>query len=405
MTTQQNYAKFDSRVVSDSIEQEAMPVWAYYGWEDYYSSNWLIDNVAYMVSDISYWLGNIIQFFLGLAGVLYIIYIIISLFAKWWKATIAEISQIFNRVGSKFQQLRKRILKIFKNIRKWICWHKIGAVAIFLALIVLNFTNNIMAWNSRILKFVNIQNGYVWVDVKNEKILEPGYHLYSPLKSDFFLSRTSVFDFEIVAVTANTEEDMFVELDYRVGFTLINDDLIDFYKKYWSKSSRTVASDIVMPRVLEVLKWIIKEYSFKEISSKHNEIKQKTIVETNKVLNKIWIELNDINVLDIRLPASYTKSIEDLEKAENSRKLAEAELEKIKKIGESELLKAENEKQIKIIEAEAVAEYNNIVNNTKVTSEMLELKRIENEKLKIEKRDGKLPDSDAGKNFLSIEKK
>jgi hypothetical protein len=62
--------------------------------------------------------------------------------------------------------------------------------------------------------------------------------------------------------------------------------------------------------------------------------------------------MDDINVLDIRLPENYTKSIEDLEKAENNLKLAEAELEIQKKESEKMVLKAENDKKVKIIEAE-----------------------------------------------------
>ena len=148
-----------------------------------------------------------------------------------------------------------------------------------------------------------------------------------------------------------------------------------------------------MPRLLEVIKWIIKQYSFKDISSKHNEIKNITLEEANKVLSPIWIELQEINILDIRLPENYLKSKEDLLKAENELKLAEARLEAQKKESEKKLLEAENLKKVKIIEAEAIAEYNRLINSENITDKMLQMKELENEALKIEKWDGKLPNS------------
>ena len=67
------------------------------------------------------------------------------------------------------------------------------------------------------------------------------------------------------------------------------------YKKYGAKDIKLVSSDIVMPRLLETIKWIIKSYSYKDISSKHNEIKNITIQEANKILKPIGIELQEIN--------------------------------------------------------------------------------------------------------------
>jgi hypothetical protein len=101
--------------------------------------------------------------------------------------------------------------------------------------------------------------------------------------------------------------------------------------------------------------------------------------------------LQDISIIDIRLPQSYLKSKEDLLKSENELKLAEAKLEAQKKESERKLLEAQNEKAVKIVEAEGIAEYNKIVKSESVTDDMIELKRLENETLKLNKWDGKLP--------------
>ena len=96
------------------------------------------------------------------------------------------------------------------------------------------------------------------------------------------------------------------------------------------------------------------------------------------------------------MPESYLKSQEDLLKAENEWKLAEAALETQKKQAEKELLKAENLKDIKIVEAEWIAEYNRIVSEQNLTEQWINMKRLELEEKKIQKWDGKLPGSVEG---------
>ncbi len=176
-----------------------------------------------------------------------------------------------------------------------------------------------------------------------------------------------------------------------MGFRLKDDKRLDFYNTYGPKNIRLVSSDVVMPRLLEVIKGIIRDYGFKEISSRHSEIKKITLQEANEVLLPIGIELQDITILDIRLPESYLKSKEDLLKSENELKLAEAKLQAQKKESERKVLEAENNKKIKIIEAQGVAEYNTIVSSENITKNAIEMKKLEIQRLKIEKWDGKMP--------------
>lgn len=176
-------------------------------------------------------------------------------------------------------------------------------------------------------------------------------------------------------------------LEYRATFKLIDNKRLQFYKENGAKNIRLVSSDIVMPRILEVINGVIKKYSFKDISNKHSEIKTITIEEANKVLSHIGIEINDLNIISIKLPDSYLKSKEDLLKAENELRLSQAQLESQKKESEQKLLQATNLKNVKIIEAEALAEYNKIINSQELTTRMIEMKQLEIEEMKIKKWD------------------
>lgn len=321
----------------------------------------------------------------------FFVYVVVSLFTKWWEKTMLELSKLWKKVISflkyfvaLFFDISKKILRFLLNKKKWL-------IVLVIFFIWIWFTSNVVNGKSKILRLEKINSWYVWVDLKNSKLLYPGYHLYSPLRSSIFLSPTNDFIFEIAEVTVNTSEDLWVTLDYKVWFKLIDEKRLGLYNKYWAKNIKTISSDIVMPKLLEVIKWNIRNYSFKDISSKHNEIKNLTLNEANTVLEKIWIELQDITIIDIRLPKSYLASKEELLKAENWLKLATAKLEEQKKESEKKLLEAQNLKKVKIIEAEALAEYNKIIKSQSITDNMIEMKKLENETMKIKKWDWKLP--------------
>lgn len=384
-TSMQNYAKFDSRI------EESL--W-WLSTSNDYAIHWSTNNSFFiLIWNFLEFLYLIIIWIIIILWLFFLLYIIISLFTKWWEKTSQELKSFLNWAYNIIVDVFKKIFLKLNYIFSYIMKRKTISVLIILFLVLLNFLWNIVNWNSNILKLTKIWDSYVWVDIKNNKIIKPWYFLYSPITTNFFLSPTNNFDFEIAEVTANTSEELWVTLDYRVWFKIIDEKRLEFYKKYWAKDIKLVSSDIVMPRLLEIIKWIIKSYSFKDISSKHNEIKNITIDEANKILKPIWIELQEINILDIRLPDTYLKSKEDLLNADSELKLAEARLETQEKEAQRKLLEAKNLKSVKIIEAEAIAESNKIINSESITPEMLNMKKLENDELKINKWDWKLPAS------------
>ncbi len=384
----QNYAKFKSNVVSDSIEQISSR-W-YYDWS-YWS--WLLNktfDLFEILLQIFIWAIAVIWF---VFIIFFFFYIIISLFSKWWEKTMLDILKVWKFLIKYINKTYFWIINFIKNLFKFFWNKKILTFLVIFLYFWVGFTQDVINWQSRYLKLEKINTWYVWVDLWNNKILQPGYHLYSPLNTSIFLSPTQDFDFEIAEVTANTLEELWVTLDYRVWFKLVNEKRLSFYNKYWAKNIRIVSSDIVMPKLLEVIKWTIKNYWFRDISLKRNEVKNIILKEANILLNEIWISLQDITIIDIRLPKSYLASKEELLKSENELKLAEAKFEAQKKESEKKLLEAENLKKVKIIDAEAIAEYNRIINSEKITQDMLKMKELEIETIKIKKWDWKLPNT------------
>ncbi len=146
-----------------------------------------------------------------------------------------------------------------------------------------------------------------------------------------------------------------------------------------------------MPALLESFKKVVYQYSFKDLLTQSDNIKKQVSELAKEKLAEKGIALQYVNIIDIRLPKSYLESKEELLKAENARKLAEAALETQKKQNEKRLLEAESEKKIKKIQAEAIAEYNRIVSEQRISQSLLEMRKIDVQEKKIEKRDGKMP--------------
>ncbi len=384
----QNYAKFESSISADSargnmIEQS-------FGGSNYYWNSFLSELFNFIGDLLGFLLGAIIAFSVVFTF-FFFVYMIVSLFTKGGEKTMWEVKMLWTSCINMIKRFIYWIVSYLKRTIKCLWNRKYIVLAAILLLAFTSFGKDVINWQSRFLKLDKINPGYVGIDLKNSRLLQPWYHLYSPLKTSVFLSPTNDFSFQIAEVTANSSEELGVTLDYKVWFQLIDDKRLDFYNKFGAKNIRLVSSEIVMPRLLEVIKWTIKNYSFKDISSKHDEIKEITITEANKKLKELGVSIQDITIIDIRLPKSYLSSKEELLKAENGLKLAEARFEAQKKESEKRLLEAKNLKEVKIIEAEALAEYNKIVKSESVTDNMLEMKKLENETLKIKKWDGKMP--------------
>ncbi len=383
-------AQFESNIASSSKrmydEQESFYWQNYnYWWSD------IIWSITWTIWDLVQFLIIISAIGFSIGSFFFFIYIFISLFKKWWEVTLTEMRSFWKWVINTLSGLFWWVTKKIKNTFSYFYNHKLLSWLLILIIVWIGFIQWVIDGTSRILKLTKINPWYVWVDLNNDTIMTPGYHLYSPLKSWFFLSPTNNFSFDIIDVQANAQEELAVSLAYRVTFKIIDEKRLDLYRNNGAKNIQLLSSDIVMPRMLEVINWIIKNYSFKDIWWKHWEIKTVTITWANKVLQNIWIEIQDLNILSITLPESYIKSKQDLLQAENALKLSQAQLEAQQKLSEKNLLEAENKKKVTIIEAEWLTEYNKIISKQEITSTMIEMKKLEIEEKKIEKWNGIIP--------------
>lgn len=379
--SQQNYAKFDSRVSDTVVQYES-----YGGSEDLsVMGAGIWDSISSGLSLITVLLYTCMV----AIGIFYFLYLFITAIKKGFDAVLEDLKSKWQWIGSQLSRLSKwffdfSIWKIFSNI--WL-----NIVFRFLIVWIISIVSTIFQGDSELLQIKLIPEWMVGVDLRNDTIIQPGYHVYSPMTSTYFLSPTNTFDFEIAEATANTSEELNITIDRRVGFSFMEGQRLSFYDQYGNKNIREVSSDIVMPILLESIKSVVYTYEFKELTAQSALLKQEALQSASTALQKKWINLQYLNIIDIRLPKSYLDSQEALLSAENELQLASAALETQAKKSEKELIEAKNKKEIKIVEAEWIAEYNRIISEQTLTSEGIEMKRLEIEKLRVEKWNGVLP--------------
>ncbi|MEW5951506.1 MAG: prohibitin family protein [Elusimicrobiota bacterium] len=151
---------------------------------------------------------------------------------------------------------------------------------------------------------------------------------------------------------------------------------------------------VVDPVVQEVFKSISAKYSAEKIIGDRNELVREVNDEVKQRLMTKEIIVTDISVVDLDFTDQFLKAVEDKQIAEQQAKMAEKLVEKAKKDAEQQIAKARAEAESLRMQREAV------------TSQLIELRKVEAQIKAIEKWNGVLPGYvGGGVPFISLEKK
>ena len=168
-----------------------------------------------------------------------------------------------------------------------------------------------------------------------------------------------------------------IEVDVAVRFYPIYNKIGYIHEQF----GKNYVQKLVIPEVRSAVRQIMGQYTAEEIySTKRQEVEQRIIQETGKVLEKNYIKMTALLIRSIKIPQQLKKAIEDkLTKQQEA--LAYSYV----------VEKEQKEKQRKIIQAQGIAEYNNIISksiNDKVLTYQsiqatLELAKSKNAKIVI----------------------
>jgi len=224
-----------------------------------------------------------------------------------------------------------------------------------------------------------------------KEVLDEGTHFYLPLTQEIYLADVTRQSAEVERITADSKEFQDVTLWVNVEFQLNEAKLYDMYREYGVRSIAELTEDIINPNTNEVIKNIIVKYPIGEVLLKQPEIKKAAAKEIADVLEDYYITVHDVDIENILISPAFRQQIAETELAISSRDMEDALLEQAKAASDRELLEAETAKQVTILEAQAIAEYNKLVSEQQISDKAIELKRLENAAKAIEKWDGVLP--------------
>jgi prohibitin 2 len=297
--------------------------------------------------------------------------------------------------------VRKIIISLGKKIKKCFLWIWKKKVTVIIAAVCLIF----LLWIIDMIKsgemFVTIIPGERGVVFNHfgggisDNILHEGTHFCIPKLQTVYRAIIARQSAEMEKIYADSKEFQDVTLWLNVEFQLQENNLGALFKEYGIMRSEEMIKEIIWPNVNEVAKNIIVDYSIGSVLLHQPEIKTKIVSKLTETLKRYYINVIDVDIVNILINQAYRDAIAQTELAVYERDQETIRLEGAKKEAERRLLEAETRKQEKILEAEGIAEYNRLTSRQLVSASMLEYRRLENQRAAIEKWDGKLPQADS----------
>lgn len=290
------------------------------------------------------------------------------------------IAAIFQKVGGFFTYLWKYKIRIF-----------------LLTLIILI---PLSALSLGFIDLLKVRVGQKAINMKTGEVLPTGTHIIFPYISEYITSHIANYDFEVPMVTADSKEPQDINFHIGVTFKLNEEKLHEFYQREGIISIWNTSQTIVSPRIIEELKRVVRNYSYKNILEEQDQIKEETLTKVNQRLEPLGITVKELRFINIMLPAEYTRITGNLEFAEQRLELEHQRLEEEKLTTEREIERAQREKQMKVIEAQGVVESNEILSQQNFSSSLFRLREFEIKKQFLEKWDGELPNHVGGDVYL-----
>jgi regulator of protease activity HflC (stomatin/prohibitin superfamily) len=304
------------------------------------------------------------------------------------------------------QKSLEKNFSLLKNFVEYIC-KKIGGIftgiwkyKIRLGIISIIVLLPLFAFSLGFVDILKVRVGQKAINMKTGDVFPTGTHIIFPYTADYITSHIANYDFEVPRITADSKEPQDINFHIGVTFRLSEEKLHEFYQREGIISIWDTSQTIVSPRIIEELKRVVRNYSYKNILEQQDQIKEETLTKINQRLLPLGISVEELRFINIMLPPEYTRITGNLEFAEQRLELEHQRLEEEKLMTEREIEKAEREKQMKVIEAQGVVESNKILSQQKFSESLFQLRELEIRKQFLDKWDGELPDHVGGNIYL-----
>jgi prohibitin 2 len=141
---------------------------------------------------------------------------------------------------------------------------------------------------------------------------------------------------------------------------------------------------IIIPAVQEAVKAVTARFTAEELIAKRTDVRDQIIAQLRERLARHGIVVDEFSIVNFNFSRSFNDAIEAKTTAEQLKLKAERDLQRIEVEAKQRVAQAR-------AEAESLA-----VQRQQVTPELIRLREMENQRMAIEKWDGKLPNVSGG---------
>ncbi len=214
-----------------------------------------------------------------------------------------------------------------KNILRYIV---IGCVGLFVLVVIFNMSVTISGGQAGVL-FRTFSGG-----IDRETTYGEGFHIVAPWNDMIVYEVRQQEAKETMAVLSSNGLE--ISIDISGWFQPLYSRLPQLHQE----KGQEYLDRVVRPSLRSATRSVIGRYTPEEIySSKRDAIQNEIFIETKKILDKQYVQLNEVLVRDITLPSTLKTAIENKLKQEQESLEYEFKLSKAQKEAERQLIDAE----------------------------------------------------------------
>jgi len=207
-----------------------------------------------------------------------------------------------------------------------------------------------------------------------EDVRSEGIHLISPIGQKMNLVNVSVVRSNDKGEAASKDLQT-VESTITLNYHVNPSDAVSVFRNLGNDPE----TRIVQPAVQEAVKAVTANFTAEELISKRELVRNQIMQDLSARMTRHGMTIDEMSITNFRFSKSFNDAIESKTTAEQLKLKADRDLERIKVEANQRVVAAEGE-------ARALA-----AQRQQITSELLDLRRIENERAAIDKWDGKMP--------------
>jgi len=215
----------------------------------------------------------------------------------------------------------------------------------------------------------------------NPTVLEEGLHFRIPIMQQVAEINVQIQKGEGDGDAASRDLQQ-VHAKIALNYHLIPNRVAETYQAIGDLGS--VGDRIIIPAVQEATKATTAKYTAEELISKRPEVRDQISQFMRDRLLRHGIQIDEFSIVNFRFSESFNQAIEAKTTAEQLKLKAERDLERIRVEAEQKIASAK-------AEAESLR-----LQKQEITPDLLKLREIENQRVALEKWDGRLPQVTGG---------